>query len=447
LNEKNWRLPADLALKRSTEKKTTALPGADIERLAEHLFRQESGKLVSVLTAVFGPARLQLSEDVAQEALVRALQTWPYYGMPDNPAAWLTQTAKNLALDAIRREAVFHRKEPEISMYLEQRFGGAAAARWPMLAGDIADDNLRLMFTCCHPEIPQEGQAALALKTLCGFDAKEIARAFLTSEAAILKRLTRVRQRIRDMQIPFEIPSGEGLESRLDGVLQTLYLLFNEGYTASSGAKLVRRNLCREAIRLTKLLAEHPAAGLPRVHALLALMLFNAARLSSRTDADGHLLRLGEQDRSTWDGEMITRGFLHLQKSAGGAEVTQYHVEAAIAGCHCSAADYGSTDWQQILWWYDRLLMLDRSPVFALNRAVAVAEVHGAQAGLEAVQAIGDQERLGRYYLYYAMLGEMQEKLGQESAARENFARAAELTSSSTEREYLVGRARLNRLP
>ena len=253
-----------------------ALSG-EISRLAEHLFREEAGKLVSVLTGIFGIDRLQLAEDVVQEALVRALQTWPYYGIPKNPAAWITQTAKNLALDLIRREKLFRDKQSEISASFEQWSTDSVAGDSPLFDTEIKDGRLRLMFACCHPLIPQESQTALALKTLCGFSAGEIAKAFLTTEAAIAKRLTRARQRIRELSIPFEIPSGEELSSRLDGVLQTVYLLFNEGYKASSGESLVREELCYEAIRLATLLSEHPAANQPRTHALVALTLLNAS--------------------------------------------------------------------------------------------------------------------------------------------------------------------------
>lgn len=419
--------------------KSDASSGADISRLAEHLFREESGKLVAVLTAHFGTARLQLAEDVAQEALVRALQTWPYYGVPDKPAAWLMQTARNLTLDALRRETAYSKKEAEITAYTGQRYGVTTPAGAALLSGDIGDETLRLMFTCCHPALPQEGQTALALKTLCGLDVSEIARAFLSSEAAIAKRLTRVRQRIRELEIPFEIPEGEALAERLDGVLQTLYLLFNEGYKASSGEALVRADLCREAIRLATLLAEHPRAGLPRVHALLALMQFNAARLDARIDGEGNMLTLRQQQTAQWDRGMIVRGFDHLAKSAAGGEASAYHYQAAIAGCHCVSEDYDSTDWKQILWFFDKLIAVDPSPVFALNRSVAVAEVHGAEAGIEAVRQI-DRTRLENYHLYYALLGEFEAKLDNATAARNNFQRAAELTDSTAERRFLARR-------
>ena len=223
-------------------------PSAEISRLADHLFRHEAGKLVSVLTGIFGMERLQLAEDVVQEALIRALKTWPFYGIPTKPAAWLTQTAKNLALDLIRREKLFQEKQPEIVAFIEQWSSDSTAKSGVLSGNELKDRRLQLMFACCHPLIPQESQSALALKTLCGFSPAEIARAFLTTEAAIAKRLTRARQRIHELHVPFEIPSAEEMPARLDGVLQTLYLLFNEGYKASSGEHLIREELCQEAI-------------------------------------------------------------------------------------------------------------------------------------------------------------------------------------------------------
>jgi len=410
----------------------------DVPRLTDRLFREEAGKLVSVLTRIFGIDRLELAEDAVQEALVRALRTWPYYGIPENPAAWITQTAKNLALDIVRREKRFRDKEPEIIASIDS----AVLSQSPALDTEIKDDRLRLMFACCHPLIPQEAQTALALKTLCGFSTTEIAMAFLTSEAAIAKRLTRARQKIRELQIPFEIPAGEELSIRLDGVLQTLYLLFNEGYKASSGDSLIREALCQEAIRLAILLAEHPAANQPRTHALLALMLLNAARLPARVDAEGNILRLKEQDRSSWNQPMITDGMRHLAQSAAGEEVTGYHLQAGIAACHCAATDYESTDWPRILALYDRLVQIDDSPVVALNRAVAIAEVHGARAGIDAVEAIQNERQLGSYYLLYAVLAEFESQLNDLLAAANHLRKALHLTGLKSEQSFLLSKLR-----
>ena len=396
--------------------------------------------MVAILTRIFGVEHLTLAEDVVQEALARALQTWPFYGVPKNPSAWLMRASRNLALDVVRRQKVFRDKEPEIVRLIER----------PMPSPDetvfedqeIADDRLRMMFVCCHPLIPADAQAALALNTLCGFSVTEISRAFLATDAAIAKRLTRAKQKIRDAKIPFEIPAGEELMARLDGVLQALYLLFNEGYKASSGEKLVREDICEEAIRLTSLLAGHAVGNQPRVHALLALMLLNAARLNARVDADGNLLRLREQDRSSWNHAMIARGMFHLTQSAKGNDLTAYHLQAAIAACHCSAPDWQSTDWPRILSLYDQLVKLDGSPVVALNRAVAVAEVRGPAEGINSVAAIPNQKSLGAYYLFYAVLAEFEIQLKDFPGAAEHLRRAIQLTEIKSERALLEARLR-----
>lgn len=416
-----------------------------ISELAEHLFRQESGRLVSTLTRLFGSARLGLAEDMAQEALLRALQTWPYYGVPANPAAWLTQTAKNLALDYLRREGSFQRKAPEIALWAHLTTGGKMPLV-PVLPGEISDDVLRLMFICCHPALPAEGRVALALRTLCGFSEAEIATAFLVKESAIAKRLTRVRAQIRELEIPFEIPAGHELVPRLESVLQTIYLVFNEGYKASHGPQLVRKDLCLEAIRLATLVAEHDQVSSPEVFAMLALMLLNAARLDARTNQAGELLRLNEQDRGLWDQEMIARGFLCLQKSAAGPSVRPVHFEAAIAACHCRVMDYAQTDWQQILSLYDQMQALGFSPVSALNRVVAVSEVSGPEAALRELDDLARSPAHGAltsYYLFYSVRGDLKMKLGHAHEARKQFQQGLALTTSSVEQAFL--RKQINR--
>jgi len=406
--------------------------------VVEHLFRQEAGKLVATLTGIFGIEHLTLAEDVVQEALARALQTWPFYGVPQKPAAWIMQTARHLALDTVRRKQVFRNKEAEIVRLMDRPTPAPDAV--VIAETEIADDRLRLMFVCCHPHISQEDQVALALKTLCGFSPAEIAKAFLTTEAAIAKRLTRAKQKIRDAQIQFEIPEGAELARRLESVLQSLYLLFNEGYKASSGEKLVREEVCQEAIRLAGLLAEHPAGNQPKTHALLALMLLNAARIPARLDDEGNLLRLQEQDRTRWNPTMIARGMYHLAHSAAGSELSEYHLQAGIAACHCAARDYAVTDWQHILELYDRLTELDESPVVALNRAVAVAELHGPQAGLAAVGAIGNLRSLESYYLLHAVRGEFEARLNHFPAAAGHFRKALQLAEIKSEQAFLAKR-------
>ena len=410
----------------------------EVSDVVEHLFRHESGKMVAILTRIFGLEHLSLAEDVVQETLARALQTWPFYGVPKNPAAWILRAARNLALDVVRRQKRFRDKEPEIIQLMEQ----APAVPDPASSSpeEIHDDRLRLMFVCCHPAIPAEAQVALALKTLCGFSVTEISRAFLTTDAAIAKRLTRAKQKIREASIPFEIPAGEELAQRLDGVLRSLYLLFNEGYKASSGERLIRQEICEEAIRLAALLVQHPSGDQPRAHALLALMLLNAARSPSRVDAEGNLLRLQDQDRTRWDHQMIARGMYHLARSGAGEDISEYHLQAGISACHCAAPDYEATDWPQILALYDRLLQFDGSPVVALNRAVAVANIHGPDAGIEAVGAIRGRSQLNSYYLLYAVLGDFEFRRANYAAAATHFRQALSLTELQSERTFLEAR-------
>ncbi|MDD5199055.1 MAG: sigma-70 family RNA polymerase sigma factor [Terrimicrobiaceae bacterium] len=413
-------------------------PPGDAPRVVEHLFRHEWGRMVATLTRIFGVEHLELAEDVVQEALSRALQTWPYYGVPKNPPAWIMRVSRNLALDHVRRATTFRNKETAIANFLEHMDAGE-----PVFSEDeIRDDSLRLMFVCCHPEVSQEAQVALALKTLCGFSHGEIAQAFLSSEAAIAKRLTRARQRIQEQGIPFEIPSGAALSTRLEGVLQVLYLLFNEGYKASSGENVVREELCAEAIRLATLLVEHPVGDGPATHALLALMLLNGARLPARVDGEGNFLRLEEQDRSQWSRAMIERGILHLGQSAVGNALSRYHLEAGIAACHCTASDYASTDWPQILSLYNRLAELDPSPIVALNRAVAVAKVHGPAKGIASVEAILNARQLGSYHLLHAILGEFEAELEHFQVAADHLRNALRLSELTPERVFLANRLR-----
>lgn len=412
-------------------------PPEVVPQVVEHCFRHEAGKILATLTRIFGFEHLNRAEDVVQETLARALQTWPYYGIPKNPSAWMTQVAKHLALDLIRRDQVFRHKASEIGRVMAHVCADVTSHEAIFSEEHIKDDRLRMMFVCCHPRVPAEAQVALALRTLCGFSTAEVARAFLTTETAMAKKLTRAKQTIRRARVPFEIPTGEELTPRLDGVLQTLYLLFNEGYKASEGEQLIREELCHEAIRLATLLAEHPATNQPPTHALLALMFLNGARLPTRVDLDGNLLRLKEQDRSRWDQAMIARGLYHLMKSTAGDEASAYHLQAAIAACHYAAGDYSSTDWPQILWLYDRLMAMDDSPVVALNRAVAVANVHGPKAGIEAVQAIRNRQQLKAYYLLYAVLGEFEAQLDNRQAAIQYIRKALALAPMKSEQLFL----------
>ena len=408
-----------------------------IQQLAEHLFRHESGKMVSILTGIYGARNLQLAEDVVQEAMIRALKSWPVGGVPANPAAWLLQTAKNLAIDQLRREKNIVGKQSEL---IAETHARSVADPGAPDDGGFIDDQLRLMFVCCHPELTPETQVALALKTLCGFSPAEIATAFLISEAAVSKRLVRARQRIRDEQIPFEIPDATELPARLDGVLEILYLLFNEGHKATSGDEVVRRELCLEALRMTSLLARHPVGNCSRTHALAALMALTAARLPTRTDAEGCLVRLEDQDRGMWDRKLIHAGIQHLAESGGGNDLGEFHLQAGIAACHTLAPGDAETDWPRIILLYDRLMKSHPSPVIALNRAVAISKVQGAQAGIDELKNREVFGRLDRYHLYHAVLGELEWKCERNEAAASHFRCALELAETKPERALLAKR-------
>ncbi len=404
--------------------------------LVEHFFRHETGRLHGALVRLVGVHNLALAEDVAQEAMLRALRTWSMGGIPPNPSAWITQVAMNLARDALRHQRMASGKEPALITHFER------APTLPPVAwtaeNEIRDDALRLMFVCCHPEVAPDAQVILALKVLCGFGTAEIARAFLSSEAAIEKQLTRTKQRIAEAGLGFELPEGADLAPRLDGVLAALYQLFNEGYKASSGDRLLREELCQEAIRLASLLVEHPVGRTPRAHALLALMLLTAARFPSRVDEQGALLRLHDQDRSRWDQALIGRGLVHLSAATGGTDLTEYHLQAGIAAIHCTAPDFAATDWALILRHYDELYRLKPSPIVALNRAVALAHAEGPQAGLDALAAMPDRAKLESHYLLHAVTGELHWLLKHERAAAESFRRALQLAHVGPEQAYLA---------
>ncbi len=409
---------------------------ARASQIVEHFFRHESARLHGVLTRLLGPQNLSLVEDVAQEALLRALRTWAIGGFPDNPSAWITRVAINIARNATRHQRLSHTKEPAVITHLEQLISETSVNGDDEL--QIRHDGLRLMFVCCHPLLAADAQVVLALKVLCGFSTAEIAHAFLTTEAAIEKQLTRTKQRIRNANPGFDIPEGEELSSRLDGVLAALYLLFNEGYKASIGERVLREELCQQAIRLTALLVAHPVGQTPRSHALLAFMFLTSARFPARLDEHGGLLRMDDQDRSKWDRSLIQLGLVHLAKSAEGDDLTEYHLQAGIAACHCMAADYESTDWKLILRHYDELNRIKPSPIVALNRAVAVAYVEGPQAALNSISNMQHRERLESHYLIHAVVGELQWRIKDHRAAAESFRHALQLAHLGPEQAHFA---------
>ncbi len=409
----------------------------DTHHLVEHLFRHEAGRIVSTLTRVFGFDRIELAEDVVQEALLRALQQWPFSGVPENPSAWIMQVARNQALDILRRERNLRSKEAAIVAATGQEMVDESEL---FLDDEVKDDQLRMMFACCHPSLSVESQVALTLKTLGGFSTLEITRGFLSTEETIHKRIVRAKQKLRDGPAEFEIPAGKELTHRLDAVLQALYLLFNEGYNASHGEELIRRDLCEEAIRLTQLLAQHSAGNTPQTHALLALMLLHAARFSARIDDRGNILLLKDQDRTLWNKEMIAGGLHELDLSAEGGEISEYHLQAGIAACHCLAESYDATDWSRILTLYDMLVEINDSPVISLNRAIAISKVHGPEAGIRAVGDVTKGRHLDGYYLLHAVLGELHMCLGNFEESAKSYRTALALTRVRAEQVFLTNR-------
>jgi RNA polymerase sigma factor (sigma-70 family) len=412
----------------------------DVPQVVDHLFRRESGRLVAILTRRFGAENLHLAEDVVQDALVKAMETWPYTGVPPNPTAWVLHTARNRALDHTRRVQIWRGKQDQFAPLVEDCLESALNLPAPRFEEEIRDSQLRMMLVCGHPGLPPESQVALMLKTLCGFGDREIAAAFLGTEHAIAKRLMRAREFLREANVSVELPPGAEFESRVGSVRHALYLLFNEGYKASHGDTLLREDLCAEATRLGELLALHPLGDHPTTHALLALMYFNAARLSSRANEAGHILLLAEQDRSRWDNRGIQRGMLHLAASGVGREVSRYHLEAGIAASHCLAPDYASTNWPHILALYNQLGAIDRSPVISLNRAVALARVEGPRAGLEAIERMPGRSRLKNYHLLHAVSGALWLEAGEAEKAVASLRRAHELATLEVERTLLANR-------
>lgn len=400
--------------------------------LLEHLFRHQAGRMVAHFTRLFGPAHLELAEETVQEAMLRALQSWPQAGIPENAAAWLFRVAHNAALDAIRRKRVL----ADQNAVDEFARSAAVAPDDPAVEEQLRDDELRMIFMCCHPEISREASVALSLKTVGGFSVREIARAFLADDAAIAQRLVRAKRQIREQRLTLEMPEGAELNRRVDSVLEVIYFIFNEGYAAHAGQDLIRQDLCAEALRLAQLVAASSIAT-PRVHALVALMALQAARLPARVDEAGDLVLIESQDRNRWDRQLIGLGFRHFDLSMAGDEVSEYHAQAAIAATHARAGDAESIDWPVILRLYDQLTSINPSPVVALNRAVAVARVHGASQALAEIEALAKDPKLRDYYLLLAVRGHLLLELGQPAEAAREFRAALSLPCSEPERRFL----------
>ena len=383
-----------------------------------------------------------LAEEMAQDALVIALEKWPQSGVPDNPGAWLMATAKNRAIDRLRRIKLQHRKHEELGHELEREWDDATAEIEAHMDDDIGDDLLRLVFTACHPVLSMEARVALTLRLLGGLSTDEIARAYLVSESTVAQRIVRAKRTLSEANVPFEVPRGEELDARLSSVLGVIYLIFNEGYSATAGDDLMRPALCNEALRLGRLVAEL-APRESEAHGLVALMEIQASRADARVAADGTPILLPEQDRSRWDQSLIERGMVSLARTQElGPPFGPYGLQAAIAACHAQAPTAAHTNWKAIVAFYDALVALTPSPVVELNRAVAVSMADGAAAGLVLVDALADEPALAHYHLLASVRGDLLAKLGRHEEAAFEFTRAASQTRNAREQEFLLARAR-----
>ena len=404
--------------------------------LTDHLFRHEAGRMVAVLTRLFGVHNLALAEDVVQDAFCRALEVWAFRGVPENPSAWLMTAAKNRALDVLRRERTVRTYEPELTRFLESEWTLAPVVQEMFTENSIKDDQLRMMFSCCHPRLPEEAQVMLILHILCGFGIDEVASAFVTTYTAVEKRIPRAKKVLAASKRLFDTQARSDFSTRLPAVQRALYLLFNEGYHGASAEFAVRADLCQEAMRLAKLLLDHPLGATPATYALSALMCLNKARLPARLDASGKLNSLFDQDRSLWDQKLIREGLQLLDMSAKGSELSEYHVEAAIAAVHATAPSIQDTNWEEIVSLYDTLMTIRATPIVELNRAIAVGQRDGPELGLKELQEIRDSERLAKYPFYRAAFGEFELQSGRPQRAHEYFSAALALSRNPMERQF-----------
>jgi len=412
---------------------------SDTHRAINTIWKIEQPKLVATLTRMMRD--ITLAEELAQDALLVALNKWPETGVPANPGAWLMQTAKRRAIDYFRHRKMAATKLEEVGRIIEDDAPDHESAIIEALDDEVGDDLLRLIFTSCHPILPAESRVALTLRLIGGLTTEEIARAFLAAEATIGQRIVRAKKTIADAGIPFEVPRGEERTERLGSVLGVLYLIFNEGYSATAGDDLIRPQLCEEAMRLGRILARLSPED-SEVHALVALMEIQASRTLARTDAQGEPILLLDQDRARWDQLLIRRGLASLQQAIDlGGENAPYTLQAAIAACHARARKPDQTDWARIATLYATLAQLTPSPVIELNRAVAISMAQGPAAALELIDTIKDSPALKNYHLLYGVRGDMLAKLGRQDEAIIEFRRAAELTRNAREKAYLLGRA------
>jgi RNA polymerase sigma-70 factor, ECF subfamily len=404
----------------------------------ETLYRSESGRVLATLVRLLGD--LDLAEEAMHEAFAAALEFWSQTGIPDKPRPWLISTARFKAIDVIRRRARFDGAQRDLVAHMESRVNDAPGGNEETGDEEIEDDRLRLIFTCCHPALPPEGQVALTLREICGLTTEEIARAFLVTPATLAQRIVRAKAKIRETPIPYEVPTPQELPERLDAVLQVVYLVFNEGYSAAAGAEVTRAEITGEAIRLGRLLA-----GLqpePEVNGLLALMLLQESRRAARTSPAGELILLEHQDRALWNREQIAEGVGLVEKALSSRRFGPYTLQAAIAAVHAEAESTAATDWRQIVALYNQLVRIQPSPVAYLNRAVAIAMCDGPEAGLKHIDAVLEHGELANYYLAHSARAELYRRLGRTAEARASYERALALTQQEPERQFLQERIR-----
>lgn len=407
----------------------------EANNLVDHLFRHEAGKMVAVLTRLFGFRNIEQAEDVVHDTLLKALETWKYGKLPENPQAWLYKTAKNKAIDLIRREQVKYKIDNELAYLFQSEYTLAPVVTELFTEHEIKDSQLRMMFACCHPSLSQEAQITLMLKTLCGLSAREIGNAFLSNEDTITKRLYRTKEKIRTENFALDYPGAEAMALRIEAVLKTLYLLFNEGYNSSHPQKLIREDLCEEAMRLTILLTDNAKTNLPQVNALLALMCYQVSRFNARLNEKGYIVLLKDQDRTQWNRFLIEKGNYYVSCSAASDNVHEYQIEAAVASIHANSPSYEETDWTTILSLYTVLLKKTDNPIVALNRCLVYAEVEGYEKAIAELEKL---EGLEENCYYYASLAELYLKTGNKKMASQLFTKALAYTSSFVQSELLA---------
>jgi RNA polymerase sigma-70 factor (ECF subfamily) len=410
-----------------------------IRESLDSLYRRDSGRILATLIRLLGD--FDLAEEAMHEAFAAALSAWPQSGVPDSPRPWLISTARFKAIDTLRRRARFDASQEELARFLEAQLSSAEKSNGEdSLEDSLDDDRLRLIFTCCHPSLPPEAHVALTLREVCGLTTEEIAKAFLITPRTLAQRIVRAKAKIRETRIPYEVPAPQELPERLGAVLHVIYLVFNEGYSAAAGAEVTRAELTGEAIRLGRLLTHLQPD--PEVNGLLSLMLLQESRRAARTSPTGELILLENQDRSRWGREPISEGLSLLERALKSRRIGPYTIQAAIAAVHAQAESVATTDWREIVWLYDRLLGIMPSPVVELNRAVAIAERDGPEAGLAQIDALLEQGELANYYLAHSARADMYRRLGRTAEARASYEKALALTQQKPERQFLQERIR-----